>query len=303
MNAGSTRRGRVSKREVYLLEPGTTSIPRGDARAALWANGHAQEVEITRTDNSAQLLDTIHNKYASARIDLRSMPWQYMSIVGHNTLVPYLNTVNGTRLLNTLCKRQSRCFYIRKREASDDDEEPGPQEPADLPGQGPDINNQNGNDIVIIDDEPALLDAQDVADESPNESPETIEGSVFEDAVEFGTLDSLTPPLDMLEGFAGPHTAALLTAAAGVKRPWPVPLSLAAARDICRRQQRPLVIIFGMTDTAAGTRLVQIITSPRENYTIVRTISVSSCFSRSAGQICLGFGVRIAADDAPEGGQ
>ncbi|KAI8503599.1 hypothetical protein Bbelb_185700 [Branchiostoma belcheri] len=56
-------------------------------------------------------------------------------------------------------------------------------------------------------------------------------------------------------GFAGPHTAALLTAAAGVISPWPVPLSLAAARDICRRQQRQLVIIFGVTDTAAGTSL------------------------------------------------
>ncbi|KAI8482491.1 Titin-like [Branchiostoma belcheri] len=151
-------------------------------------------------------------------------------IIGHNTLVPYLNTVNGNRLLNTLCKKQSRSFYIRKREASVDEEQPGPHEPADLPGQGPGINDQNGDDIVIIDDEPAY-------------------------AVEFGTLESSTFPLDMLEGFAGPHAAALLTAAAGVKRPWPVPLSLAAARDICRRQQRTPVILFGMTDTVAGTSL------------------------------------------------
>ncbi|KAI8482492.1 hypothetical protein Bbelb_397280 [Branchiostoma belcheri] len=72
MNAGRTPRARVSKRDVYLLEPGT-SVPRGDARVALWASGHAQEVEITRTATSNQLLNTIHNKFAGVGINLSGL--------------------------------------------------------------------------------------------------------------------------------------------------------------------------------------------------------------------------------------
>ncbi|CAH1277256.1 Hypp9526 [Branchiostoma lanceolatum] len=250
------RRARTIKRQIYLLEAARSSVPRGDERGPMWLNGRAQHIEFRRTTTSIELLEIINSKYESGGINLRSVPWEFVTIQ-RNRLVPHPHAVSGDKLLNRMYARQSVCVYIRKRGQRTEPPLPQPQpQAANPPEQGA----ENGEmDIVEIDNEPAPPAQNGPGDGDQGthfaEFTETVEERVFEDAQELGMITPTIPPLDMLEGLSGPHVAALLTAEAGIGRPWPSPLSLQAAKDICSSQQRPLVTMLGLTESTIGTSI------------------------------------------------
>ncbi|XP_078617308.1 uncharacterized protein LOC144885299 [Branchiostoma floridae x Branchiostoma japonicum] len=63
--------------------------------------------------------------------------------------------------------------------------------------------------------------------------------------------------MDLCGDFTGPHIAALRCSGAGVKRPWPLPLSPMAAEALCRRQHRPLVVAIGCQLLAEHTSVAR----------------------------------------------